>query len=1045
MNKNNEAVNERRRIRAEKSRKRAQKSDQLKDEGNEAFKSGEYKKAARLYASAIEQYGPKPVLFSNLAAALSKLELWREVEWATTTALKLEPAMTKARFRRAMARKALKRWEAATLDLEAILNHDPFSCPEARKELEAVRELWHKDTSSDHEDSDDDYFISGDREWPNYHEDPFVYEADSDTEDCLHKGNGVACRFYNHGGCSRGEKCTFSHSPDDKSVRDELGKNVCLHYLLGDCKFGDMNCIYSHDDRYLPLPEWWKDPEAIERARTLVTGMEGTFLRPAEYELFLHLHPNGQMLGKGPLRKLLNSRLQKTIERSDAAKVKELPKPTAKQPSGVAPSTTRFILLVSLQNEPSFEDINSPILAALRAKRKVVQAFSSTYALEMLSSSNLDGVLITDAGIAKKNAAFLLRELVNYAKSGGVVVAGCMFSGGIAGNDFEKFFRNFGLNWERGSYHRTTFYSNPANKVVAANPSLAPFYSMKALHADGISSDMALYTPTTASVLQSLVFVPHRIQNLREAPVVIARVGTGHVGYVGDVNSEKESTNVYLAMLGLLDTPLSTPPSKPPTTATSVPTPKAFATAPTNTFQPKTAAPTSKAPAATPVPAPPKNSPLVIALLDGPSSHFTRTYSQQLSLLRSKSKVEIVYTRPDFEQRLTSRAIRAVYLADGGIFKAGNQPLLPKLAEYVKSGGNLVVAGLFPSMLNQPGSKWFFSAFGQTWTTGSYKRDVYELTMSTELAKKNPSLPEMYSMKSLNLKNIDLDVLVYLVSPDDEDDYDSEADDEDDILDAPIVRARVGRGALGYIGDVVGEQETNSVLLAMLGLLHPEVMSPPVRKSRKFALFLSFSDSKDEERMYGPLLKKLQQKIEVVRGLSIERMTDLVSSPDLTTVFIGSSAIAQPDNAYLLSRLVAFTQERGGTIIFLEGFARTVSMPECRPFFLDVWGLDWTGYPGSYGLENVKLNETNTLVATHAERLPKTPDLYRERSLASSNPRDLVYVPKTLRKPQWDSEHGLYAAPVLYAAVAEKGHVGYVASISSQVDYERLVFAVAGL
>jgi hypothetical protein len=617
-----------------------------------------------------------------------------------------------------------------------------------------------------------------------------------------------------------------------------------------------------------------------------------------------------------------------------------------------------------------------------------------------------------------------------------------MFSGGIAGNDFEKFFRTFGLSWERGSYHRTTFYSNPANKVVAANPSLAPFYSMKALHADGISSDMALYTPTTSSVLQSLVFAPRRIQNLREAPVVMAKVGAGHVGYVGDVNSEKESTNVYLALLGLLDTPLSPPPSKPPTNASVLAPRPTASTASTNTPQPST----SRTPLAPPVPALSKNSPLVIALLDGQSSHFTKAYPQQLSLLRSKSKVDIVHTRPDLEQRLTSRAIRGVYLADGGIFKAGNEPLLPQLAEYVKSGGNLVAAGIFPLTLNQPGSRWFFSAFGQTWSTGSYKTDVYELIPSTELAKKNPSLPEVYSMKSLNLKDINLDVLVYLVSPDDDDDYDSEADDEDDILDAPIVRARIGRGALGYIGDVSGEPETNSVLLAMLGLLHPEVVSPPVRKSRKFVLFLSFCDRKDEEMIYGPLIKKLEQKIEVVRGLSIERMTDLVASPDLTTVFIGSSAIAYPDNAYLLTRLVAFTQEGGGTVIFLEGFARQITMPECRPFFLDAWGLDWTGYAGDYGVANVKINETNGLVAGHAELLPKTPDLYPAQGLATSNSQDLVYLPKTPRKPQWDSEHRSYAAPVLYASVGEKGgHVGYVATMSPQADYERLVFAVAGL
>ena len=44
-------------------------------QGNEAFKAGDYKKAVSLYVAAIEKYGQKPALCSNLAAALSKLEL----------------------------------------------------------------------------------------------------------------------------------------------------------------------------------------------------------------------------------------------------------------------------------------------------------------------------------------------------------------------------------------------------------------------------------------------------------------------------------------------------------------------------------------------------------------------------------------------------------------------------------------------------------------------------------------------------------------------------------------------------------------------------------------------------------------------------------------------------------------------------------------------------------------------------------------------------------------------------------------------------------
>ena len=31
-----------------------------------------------------------------------------------------------------------------------------------------------------------------------------------------------SCRFHNHDGCARGEKCTFSHAPDEKSVRDAV-------------------------------------------------------------------------------------------------------------------------------------------------------------------------------------------------------------------------------------------------------------------------------------------------------------------------------------------------------------------------------------------------------------------------------------------------------------------------------------------------------------------------------------------------------------------------------------------------------------------------------------------------------------------------------------------------------------------------------------------------------------------------------------------------------------------------------------------------------
>ncbi|KAF5367186.1 hypothetical protein D9758_003892 [Tetrapyrgos nigripes] len=66
-----------------------------------------------------------------------------------------------------------------------------------------------------------------------------------------HLGNGTACRFYNHNGCNRGTTCTFAHAPDSKSVRDERGKNVCLYFLIGKCKWDNQSCIYSHSKAFL--------------------------------------------------------------------------------------------------------------------------------------------------------------------------------------------------------------------------------------------------------------------------------------------------------------------------------------------------------------------------------------------------------------------------------------------------------------------------------------------------------------------------------------------------------------------------------------------------------------------------------------------------------------------------------------------------------------------------------------------------------------------------------------------------------------------------
>jgi hypothetical protein len=54
-----------------------------------------------------------------------------------------------------------------------------------------------------------------------------------------------------------------------------------------------------------------------------------------------------------------------------------------------------------------------------------------------------------------------------------------------------------------------------------------------------------------SSSIDSMVFAPSAYE-ADQAQVVLATVGSGKLGYIGDVNNETESQRVVLAMCGLL-------------------------------------------------------------------------------------------------------------------------------------------------------------------------------------------------------------------------------------------------------------------------------------------------------------------------------------------------------------------------------------------------------------------------------------------------------------------------------------------------------------
>ncbi|KAI0264879.1 hypothetical protein BC834DRAFT_880899 [Gloeopeniophorella convolvens] len=266
--------------RKERSDARRAEAETHKKKGNAHFRAGEYRDAIREYQIAVIKHGPRAAYLANLAAAWLKLGEWDAADDCANAALDHDPKFTKARYRRGLARKANLQLSAAAVDFRTVLAQDPNST-EAKVALEETLALLKERNVKDNPRP---------RRWakpnnaPPPECEPIELESVSDSSDCRHMGNAKPCPRYNHDGCTRGTQCKLSHAPDYKSVRDKLGRNVCLSFLLGTCKRDEERCVYAHDKAYLGSNGWWDDPERQYMYRATVEGIRKT--EPPEWTIF---------------------------------------------------------------------------------------------------------------------------------------------------------------------------------------------------------------------------------------------------------------------------------------------------------------------------------------------------------------------------------------------------------------------------------------------------------------------------------------------------------------------------------------------------------------------------------------------------------------------------------------------------------------------------------------------------------------------------------------------------------------------------------------
>lgn len=97
----------------------------LKNEGNKALLSNNYHAAIALYSQAIELDSFKEVYFANRAQAYIKEEMYGAALEDASQAIVLNPAYTKAYYRRAVAQAAILRYKDAMKDFRTVVERAP--------------------------------------------------------------------------------------------------------------------------------------------------------------------------------------------------------------------------------------------------------------------------------------------------------------------------------------------------------------------------------------------------------------------------------------------------------------------------------------------------------------------------------------------------------------------------------------------------------------------------------------------------------------------------------------------------------------------------------------------------------------------------------------------------------------------------------------------------------------------------------------------------------------------------------------------------------
>lgn len=211
-----------------------------------------------------------------------------------------------------------------------------------------------------------------------------------------------------------------------------------------------------------------------------------------------------------------------------------------------------LIVLLAINKAEFYDECFADLNDLLKRHAEIKQATSLGEARAYFDRDPKPAAILSaDESLTVSAGSSLVEEAARYVRAGGTLVFMGLFSGFSRPPNMRVLFAKFDLPWSAGDYHRTTCALNPAVTLLDTR-GMASSYSQKALHLAGVPRSDAVYLPSDDSRIESAVFSPLPVDDRTQTPAAFASLGAGRIGYVGDVNNERETMTVVLRMCGLV-------------------------------------------------------------------------------------------------------------------------------------------------------------------------------------------------------------------------------------------------------------------------------------------------------------------------------------------------------------------------------------------------------------------------------------------------------------------------------------------------------------